>query len=59
MPESVSISFPHLGIALKNLGNSFSLFGIDIAFYGMIIGCGDSGDGTGLPGCKTVRPERG
>lgn len=40
MPESVSISFPHLGIALKNLGNSFSLFGIDIAFYGMIIGCG-------------------
>ena len=40
MPESVSISFPHLGIALKNLGNSFSLFGIDIAFYGLIIGCG-------------------
>lgn len=40
MPENVSISFPHLGIALENLKNSFSFFGIDIAFYGVIIGCG-------------------
>lgn len=40
MPESVSISFPHLGIALENLKNSFSIFGIDVAFYGVIIGLG-------------------
>lgn len=40
MPESVSISFPHLGIALENLKNSFSIFGIDVAFYGLIIGLG-------------------
>lgn len=40
MPESVSISFPHLGIALENLKNSFSVFGIDVAYYGVIIGIG-------------------
>lgn len=40
MPESVSISFPHLGIAFENLKNSFSIFGIDVAFYGVIIGLG-------------------
>lgn len=40
MPESVSISFPHLGIALEHLKNSFSVFGIDIAYYGLIIGIG-------------------
>jgi len=40
MPENVSISFPHLGIALENLKNSFSILGIDIAYYGLIIGLG-------------------
>lgn len=35
-----SISFPNLGIHLKNVGQSFSVFGFEIAFYGMIIGIG-------------------
>lgn len=34
-----SISFPHLGIHLKNVGQSISVFGFEIAFYGMVIGC--------------------
>lgn len=40
MPADVSISFPHLGIDLENLGQSISLFGVDIAYYGIIIGFG-------------------
>ena len=32
------ISFPHLGIYLKNVGKSIDLFGIEIAYYGIIIG---------------------
>ena len=32
------ISFPNLGIYLKNVGKSIDLFGIDIAYYGIIIG---------------------
>lgn len=32
------ISFPNLGIFLEHVGKSFSLFGIEIAYYGMIIG---------------------
>ncbi len=35
-----SISFPNLGIHLKNVGQSFSVFGFEIAFYGMVIGIG-------------------
>ncbi len=33
-----SISFPNLGIHLKNVGQSFTMFGFEIAFYGVIIG---------------------
>lgn len=34
------ISFPHLGIYLNNVPKSFSIFGFQIALYGMIIGIG-------------------
>ena len=32
------ISFPNLGIYLKNVGKSIDLFGIEIAYYGIING---------------------
>ena len=32
------ISFPNLGIYLKNVGKSIDLFGIEIEYYGIIIG---------------------
>ncbi len=35
-----NISFPNLGIELENVGKSISVFGFEIAFYGMIIGLG-------------------
>lgn len=34
------IAFPYLGIYLKDLPKSFSVFGFEIAFYGLIIGIG-------------------
>ena len=34
------ISFPNLGIYLENVPKNFSVFGFDIAFYGLIIGIG-------------------
>ncbi len=34
------IAFPHLGIYLENVPKSFSVFGFQIAFYGLIIGLG-------------------
>ncbi|WP_073106074.1 prolipoprotein diacylglyceryl transferase [Hespellia stercorisuis] len=34
------INFPNLGIHLSNVGKSISVFGFEIAYYGMIIGCG-------------------
>lgn len=37
---TTSISFPNLGIYLQNVGKSFSIFGFEIAFYGVIIGLG-------------------
>lgn len=37
---TMSISFPNLGIHLQNVGKSFSVFGFEIAFYGVIIGLG-------------------
>ena len=37
---TTSISFPNLGIYLENVGKSIEVFGFEIAFYGMIIGCG-------------------
>ncbi len=34
------IAFPHLGIYLKNIPKSFTVFGFEIAFYGVLIGLG-------------------
>lgn len=34
-----NINFPHLGIYLNDVGKSITVFGIEIAFYGIIIGC--------------------
>ena len=34
------IAFPHLGVYLKDVPKSFSIFGFNIAFYGLIIGIG-------------------
>lgn len=34
------IAFPHLGIYIKDLPKSFSVFGFEIAYYGVIIGIG-------------------
>ena len=34
------IAFPHLGIYLENVPKSFSVFGVEIALYGLIIGIG-------------------
>lgn len=34
------IAFPNLGIYLKNVPKSFSIFGFEIAFYGLLIGVG-------------------
>lgn len=35
-----SIRFPHLGILLKNVGDGFSIGGLEIKYYGVIIACG-------------------
>ena len=35
-----SINFPNLGIYLKDVGQSISVFGFEIAYYGIIIGLG-------------------
>ncbi len=35
-----SIEFPNIGIHLKSVGNHISVFGFDIAYYGIIIGFG-------------------
>ena len=37
--ESPAIIFPHLGISIPDFPNSISIFGLDIAFYGIIIAC--------------------
>lgn len=37
---TMSIDFPNLGIYLENVGKTISVFGFEIAFYGMIIGLG-------------------
>lgn len=38
--NSTDIAFPNLGIYLENVPKNFSVFGIDVAFYGLIIGIG-------------------
>lgn len=35
-----TIDFPNIGIHLKSVGDHITIFGFDIAFYGMIIGLG-------------------
>lgn len=35
-----AIHFPHLGIHLEHVGKAISIFGFDIAYYGIIIGIG-------------------
>jgi len=35
-----AINFPYLGIHFKNVGQSFTIFGFEIAFYGVAIGLG-------------------
>ncbi len=37
---TTSIAFPHLGIYLSDVGKQFSIFGISIAYYGVIVGLG-------------------
>lgn len=37
---TTNISFPNLGIYLENVGKSISVFGFEIAFYGITIGLG-------------------
>ena len=37
---ATSIEFANLGIKLNNVGKSISIFGVDIAYYGMIIATG-------------------
>lgn len=37
---TANINFPNLGIHLKNVGQSISVFGFEIAYYGIIIGLG-------------------
>ena len=37
---TMSIHFPNLGIHLENVGKTISVFGFEIAYYGMIIGLG-------------------
>lgn len=38
--NETSILFPNLGITLEHVGQSIELFGIEIAYYGIIIGIG-------------------
>lgn len=38
--DIMDIDFPNLGIYLRNVPKSFSVFGFEIAFYGVIIGIG-------------------
>ena len=35
-----TIIFPNLHITLENVGKTFTVFGIDIAYYGLIIAIG-------------------
>lgn len=37
---TTNISFPNLGIYLENVGKTITVFGFDIAYYGIIIGIG-------------------
>ena len=36
----MDIAFPNLGITLDNVGKNITVFGFDIAYYGIVIGIG-------------------
>lgn len=38
--SGADVIFPHLGIVIQTIKNHITVFGIDISFYGMIIGTG-------------------
>lgn len=40
MSMTTSINFPNLGIHLENVGKTITVFGFDIAYYGIVIGLG-------------------
>ncbi len=40
MDQVVSIEFPGLGITIENMGKNISIFGFEIAYYGIIIAFG-------------------
>ncbi len=40
LSAGTNINFPNLGIELKDVGSSIHIFGISIAFYGMVIALG-------------------
>ena len=40
MLEAADLRFVHLGIEIEHMKNSFSIFGFEIAFYGLILGLG-------------------
>lgn len=40
MVVGASVRFPHLGIEVAHMSKSISIFGFDIAYYGIIIGIG-------------------
>lgn len=40
LSAGTNINFPNLGIELKNVGSSIHVFGISIAYYGMVIALG-------------------
>ena len=35
-----TIEFPNIGVHLESVGDHITIFGFDIAYYGMIIGVG-------------------
>lgn len=37
---TMNIAFPNLGIELNNVGKNITVFGFDVAYYGMVIGLG-------------------
>ena len=47
---SEAINFPHLGIYLDHVGKSFSVFGSEIAYYGVTIAVA-MGEGDGSCTC--------
>ncbi len=38
--NDTAIAFPHLGIYLENVPKNFTVFGVTIAFYGVVIAIG-------------------